>query len=70
MIVNINGIDINYEIYGDGGETLLVLHGWMASIQAMAPIWQHFMKSRRVVVLDFPRSRWKEWRVKYGLGCA
>lgn len=70
MIVNINDIDINYEIYGDGGKTLLILHGWMASIQAMAPIWQHFMKSRKVVVLDFPRSRWEEWRVKYGLGCA
>ncbi len=70
MIININGVDVNYEIYGNGKETLLLLHGWMASIQAMAPIWQYFMRSRKVVVLDFPRSRWKKWRVEYGLGRA
>ena len=54
MIINIKGVDINYEIYGDGAETLLLLHGWMASIPAMAPIWQYFKNQRRVVVLDFP----------------
>ena len=54
MVIRINDTDVNYEIYGEGEETLLILHGWMASIPAVAPIWQFFMKSRRVVVLDFP----------------
>lgn len=54
MIINIKGADVNYEVYGEGEKTLLILHGWMASIPAMAPIWQHFMKTRKVVVLDFP----------------
>ena len=54
MLLNIKGIDINYEIYGEGEETLLILHGWMGSIPAMAPIWKYFMNNRKVVVLDFP----------------
>ena len=54
MVIQLKGIDINYEILGEGEETLLILHGWMASIPAMAPIWQYFKKSRKVVVLDFP----------------
>lgn len=33
---------------------LLLLHGWMARIEAMAPIYQHFSKTRKVIVLDFP----------------
>lgn len=54
MVIPINGIDIHYEIFGEGEETLFILHGWMASINAMAPIWQYFQMTRRVVVLDFP----------------
>ena len=33
---------------------LLVLHGWMAKIEAMSPIYMHFQKTRKVIVLDFP----------------
>ena len=47
------GININYEIFGEG-KPLLLLHGWMARIEAMAPIYQYFSKSRKVIVLDFP----------------
>ena len=54
MLLNIDGVDINYEIYGEGEKFLLILHGWMGSIQAMAPIWQYFKKDRKVVVIDFP----------------
>lgn len=54
MVIRINDTDVNYEIYGEGEKTLLILHGWMASIPAVAPIWRYFMQSRRVVVLDFP----------------
>lgn len=54
MIIRINDTDVNYEVFGQGPKTLLILHGWMASIPAMAPIWQFFKNSRKVVVLDFP----------------
>lgn len=55
MFINIDGTDINYEIFGDNdAKPLLILHGWMASINAMAPIWRYFQNSRKVIVLDFP----------------
>lgn len=33
---------------------LLLLHGWMAKIEAMAPIYQYFQKTRKVIGVDFP----------------
>ena len=57
MIFNYKGININYEIFNDsanGNKPLLLLHGWMARIEAMAPIYQYFQKNRKVIVLDFP----------------
>lgn len=53
MIFDYHGLKINYSVFGEG-RPLLLLHGWMASIQAMAPIYQFFQKSRKVIVLDFP----------------
>ena len=56
MIFNYQGIKVNYEIFNETAEnnTLLLLHGWMAQIESMAPIYQFFKKDRKVVVLDFP----------------
>lgn len=58
MVFNYNGININYEIFNDPSASeakpLLVLHGWMARIEAMAPIYKYFKKDRKVIVLDFP----------------
>ena len=57
MSFNYKGININYEIFNDsanGNKPLLLLHGWMARIEAMAPIYQYFQKNRKVIVLDFP----------------
>ena len=55
MFINIDNTDINYEIFGDeNSKPLLILHGWMASINAMAPIWRYFQNTRKVIVLDFP----------------
>lgn len=53
MIINIDGTNINYEIFGDG-KPLLLLHGWGACINSMAPIWQFFKNNFKVYVLDFP----------------
>ena len=60
MIFKYKGININYEIFEPQNvemqmkKPLLLLHGWMARIEAMAPIYQHFSKTRKVIVLDFP----------------
>lgn len=56
MNIKINGVDVNYEIMDDAGasKTVLLLHGWGASIEAMAPIYLHLKNTHRVVVLDFP----------------
>lgn len=53
MIINIDGTKINYEIFGTG-KPLLLLHGWGACINSMAPIWQYFKTNFKVYVLDFP----------------
>lgn len=50
------GLHIHYEIWGEESDQrpLLLLHGWGARIEAMAPIYQFFQKTRKVIVLDFP----------------
>lgn len=53
MVFNYNGLKINYMTFGEG-KPLLLLHGWMACIESMAPIYQFFQKDRKVIVLDFP----------------
>lgn len=56
MVINVNDCNINYEIFGEGAP-LLLLHGWGACINSMAPIWQFFKSKFKVYVLDFPRTR-------------
>ena len=53
MVIKINDCLINYEVFGEG-TPLLVLHGWGACINSMAPIWQFFKNKFKVYVLDFP----------------
>lgn len=53
MVIKIKDVLINYEIFGEG-EPLLLLHGWGACINSMAPIWQFFKNKFKVYVLDFP----------------
>ena len=63
-------ININYEIFesdeakGNGHRPLLLLHGWMAEINAWAPVFQYFMKSRKVYVIDFPGQKGKSDKLK------
>ena len=53
MIINIDGVSLHYEIFGQG-RPLLLLHGWGGCVNAMAPIWQFFQKEFCVYVIDFP----------------
>ena len=61
MVFKYNDININFEIFDEcenkedaNARPLLILHGWMAKIEAMAPIYIHYRKIRPVYVLDFP----------------
>lgn len=55
MTVNINGININYEVYGKENEKeILMLHGWGANIQSFAPAIKYLSKIFKIYALDFP----------------
>lgn len=53
MIIELNGIKINYEQHGQGAD-VLVLHGWGASMQTMRPVIDALASRYRVTALDFP----------------
>lgn len=53
MMIEIDGIKINYEQHGEGAD-VLVLHGWGASIQTMRPVIDALSARFRVTALDFP----------------
>lgn len=53
MFFEYKGVKVNYSVFGEG-KPLLLLHGWMACIEAMAPIYRFFEKDRKVIVIDFP----------------
>ena len=60
MVFEYENVKVNFEIFDerenkeDGARPLLLLHGWMAKIEAMAPIYFHYKKTRPVYVIDFP----------------
>ena len=34
--INIQGIDLHYEVYGDSGRPVVLLHGWGQNTEMMA----------------------------------
>lgn len=52
MKIEIDGLNINYEIYGQG-EPLLILHGWGGCIDSMTPITNFLKDKYKVIVIDF-----------------
>ncbi|QSX06243.1 alpha/beta hydrolase [Sedimentibacter sp. zth1] len=53
MILNIDGINVNYIDEGNG-TNILLLHGWGANIQTMLPIFNMLKSKCRVIALDLP----------------
>lgn len=53
MLINIDGLNINYIDEGDGS-TVLLLHGWGGSIQTMKPIANILKDKCRVIIPDLP----------------
>ncbi|NLF80436.1 MAG: alpha/beta hydrolase [Clostridia bacterium] len=53
MEKKINGLNIHYQVMGEGKD-LLLLHGWGADRSVMAPMQKHFSQLARVISLDLP----------------
>ncbi len=54
MIKHINNTDINYIDYGDGENTLVLLHGWGQNISMMQPLGDKLKNNNRIIIIDLP----------------
>ena len=54
MKKNIKKININYELYGEGTDTIVLLHGWGQNIEMMKPIGDHMKKNHQILIVDLP----------------
>ena len=54
MIKTIKDVKVNYIDYGEGKNTIVLLHGWGQNIEMMKPIGDRFKKSNRIIVVDLP----------------
>jgi len=54
MIKTINNVDVNYIDYGEGKNTIVLLHGWGQNIEMMKPIGDKLKKNNRIVIIDLP----------------
>ena len=54
MIKTINNVSVNYIDYGEGENTLVLLHGWGQNIEMMKPIGDRFKKNNRIIIIDLP----------------
>jgi pimeloyl-ACP methyl ester carboxylesterase len=53
MNLDVNGISIHYEVFGQGPK-LLLLHGWGGRIGSMRPVADALADLRTCTILDFP----------------
>lgn len=53
MIVKIEGLSTNYEVYGQG-ERLLLLHGWATNLQSFGKVGRLLSQNFQVISLDLP----------------
>ncbi|HOK63364.1 MAG TPA: alpha/beta hydrolase [Soehngenia sp.] len=53
MIINIDGMNINYIVEGEGNP-VVVLHGWGANIETVMPIVNILKSSYQVYAIDLP----------------
>ena len=69
MIKTINNVSVNYIDFGEGDNTLVLLHGWGQNIDMMKPIGNKFKKNNRVIIIDLPGFGMSEeptyiWNIK------
>lgn len=54
MLKHINDTDVNYVDYGEGENTVVLLHGWGQNIEMMKPVGDRLKKNNRVIIVDLP----------------
>ena len=54
MIKTIDNVAVNYIDYGEGKQTMVLLHGWGQNIEMMKPIGDRFKKNNRIIIVDLP----------------
>lgn len=54
MDINIHGVSLHYEMYGDKGPKVLLMHGWGCSTKHFEPIVKAMEQEYRLCVIDFP----------------
>ena len=54
MIEEIKGTRVYYEIRGDKGPRVVLLHGWGCSSELMTGVAETLMEEHRVLLIDFP----------------
>ena len=54
MIKHVKDVDINYIDYGEGENTIVLLHGWGQNIAMMQPIGDELKKNNRIIIVDLP----------------
>ncbi len=50
----IKNVNVNYELYGKGKDTIVLLHGWGQNIQMMKPIGDKMCFNHQVLIVDLP----------------
>lgn len=54
MKQSVKGVDINYIDYGEGENTVVLLHGWGQNIEMMKPVGDKLKKNNRIIIVDLP----------------
>lgn len=54
MIFEWNGARMYYEVQGETGAPLTLLHGWGGSHESMGPLQRDLAEKRRILTVDFP----------------
>lgn len=54
MNIKINKLNTNYNVYGKGNNSLLILHGWGSNKEVFHNVIKNLNKSIKVYILDLP----------------
>lgn len=54
MIFEAMGVQMYYEVHGEAGQPLLLLHGWGGKCESWLPVTRDFQDTHRIYVVDFP----------------
>ena len=54
MTESIKGTTVHYEILGEQGSRVLLLHGWGCDLSMMRPLGEVLAREHTVLLIDFP----------------